>query len=64
MSSSRQLSNSSKKSRVSSQKKMLAFMAKQFARLIPKVVTEIQASNCHTPIFHVSPVGPVGSIVT
>ncbi|KAM0072431.1 putative retrotransposon gag domain-containing protein [Helianthus debilis subsp. tardiflorus] len=45
MSSSRQLSSSSKKSRVSSQKKMMAFMAKQFARLIPKVVTEIQASN-------------------
>ncbi|KAJ0614029.1 putative transcription factor interactor and regulator CCHC(Zn) family [Helianthus annuus] len=45
MSSSRQLSNSSRKSRGSSQKKMMAFMAKQFARLIPKVVTEIQASN-------------------
>ncbi|XP_022032570.1 uncharacterized protein LOC110933668 [Helianthus annuus] len=45
MSSSRQFSHSSRKSRVNSQKKMMAFMAKQFARLIPKVVTEIQASN-------------------
>ncbi|MFS7931161.1 hypothetical protein Hanom_Chr04g00352781 [Helianthus anomalus] len=44
MSSSRQLS-SSKKSKVCSQKKMMAFMAKQFTRIIRKIVTEIQASN-------------------
>ncbi|KAJ0928645.1 putative transcription factor interactor and regulator CCHC(Zn) family [Helianthus annuus] len=45
MSSSRQFSNSSKKSKTSSQKKMMAFMANQIARIVPKIVTEIQASN-------------------
>ncbi|XP_021985215.1 uncharacterized protein LOC110881170 [Helianthus annuus] len=44
MSSSRQ-SQASKRSKTSSQKKMMAFMANQIARIIPKIVTEIQASN-------------------
>ncbi|MFS7968462.1 hypothetical protein Hanom_Chr09g00797721 [Helianthus anomalus] len=43
--SSRKLSDSLKKARANSQKKMMSFMADQIARIVPKIVTEIQGSN-------------------
>ncbi|KAD4585863.1 hypothetical protein E3N88_23464 [Mikania micrantha] len=37
--------HSTKKSKTHSQKKMMTFMANQIARIVPKIVTEIQESN-------------------
>ncbi|XP_022031597.1 uncharacterized protein LOC110932578 [Helianthus annuus] len=45
MSSSRQYSHSPRKSKANSKKKMLTFMANQIARIVPKIVSEIQASS-------------------
>ncbi|KAM0060059.1 putative nucleotidyltransferase, Ribonuclease H [Helianthus debilis subsp. tardiflorus] len=42
---SSRLSKTSKKSKYCSTKKMMAFMADQFARVVPKVISEIRASE-------------------
>ncbi|KAJ0428808.1 putative transcription factor interactor and regulator CCHC(Zn) family [Helianthus annuus] len=43
--SSRKLSDILRKSREKSQKKMMSFMADQIARVVPKIVSELQGSN-------------------
>ncbi|XP_035841598.1 uncharacterized protein LOC118488323 [Helianthus annuus] len=43
--SSRKLSDTLKRSREKSQKKMISFMADQIARVVPKIISEIQGSN-------------------
>ncbi|MFS7913236.1 hypothetical protein Hanom_Chr02g00139441 [Helianthus anomalus] len=43
--SSRKLSDTLKRSREKSQKKMMSFMADQIARVVPKIVSELQGSN-------------------
>ncbi|XP_022040937.1 uncharacterized protein LOC110943499 [Helianthus annuus] len=45
MSSSRQFSHSPRKSKANSKKKMMTFMANQIARIVSKIVSEIQASS-------------------
>ena len=43
--SSRKLSDTLRKSREKSQKKMMSFMADQIDRVVPKIVSELQGSN-------------------
>ncbi|XP_021991994.1 uncharacterized protein LOC110888795 [Helianthus annuus] len=61
MSSSRQYSHSPRKSKANSKKKMLTFMANQIARIVPKIVSEIQASSTpnHSGDSHVVQPKPV-----